>query len=125
MMNQPVPPAGPPAPTPGAGAPGPQAAGQMPIPAQSGPSTIPQPAPAPVFHDLPSRLPVGVQIIDGASRQCKKALGTLEFIANPPERAALLALTQDLDNLITRMTKKTVGQKDDESPSELSPEDEE
>lgn len=68
-------------------------------------------------------------MIDGAQRNCVKALGTLEFIDNPPERAALLALSQDLAKLVTRMTKKTVGKysnEDEESADspELSPEDE-
>lgn len=110
MMNQPGPPqGGPPGIPPGLGNTPPPPGGPMPLPPQSGPSTIPQPAPVPTFHDLPSRLPIGVQMLDGASRNCKKALGTQEFIDHPHERAALLAISQDLDNLITGMTRKTIG----------------
>ena len=70
-------------------------------------------------------------MLDGASRNMAKALGTLEFIENPPERAALLALKQDTDNLITRMTRKSVGaqpsapmEADDEGAPEMGPDEE-
>ena len=101
--------------------------GAMPPPT---PSSVPKPQPSPTFHDLPSRLPPGIQMLDGASRNMAKALGTLEFIENPPERAALLAIKQDTDNLITRMTRKSVGAKpsapmesEDEGAPDMEPEE--
>jgi hypothetical protein len=96
-----IPPGGIPAPTPGPPVP--------PAPGGGLPSAIPQPPPSPTFHELPSRLPHGIQMLDGASRNMKKALGTVDFIENPPERATLLQLTRDTDDLITRMTRKLVG----------------
>jgi hypothetical protein len=120
-MNAP-PGAGPPPGIPPGGNPGmPPGPPPPPMPPPS-PSGLAVPAP-PTFHSLPSQLPHGIQQCDGASRNLGKALGTLEFIDNPHERAALVQLKSDLDMLIHTMTRKLAGKDQDDEPSGVIPSD--
>jgi hypothetical protein len=111
MINQPPgPQAGPVPPQGQAPMPGPVEQIAPPPTAQvSAPAAAKVFPPSPPFTDLSSRLPVGIQMLDVASRSLRYALGTLEFISHPAQRAALQAIADDVDSLINDMSRKIAG----------------